>query len=69
MGLNQTETPASQPSAHARGMLPRGCSCDPVAAQGTKPQDAMSEIETDEAARHRAKMAKRKQVQDAEVAS
>jgi cob(I)alamin adenosyltransferase len=29
----------------------------------------MSEIETDEAARHRAKMAKRKQVQDAEVAS
>src|SRR5260370_22952526 len=29
----------------------------------------MGEIETDEAARHRAKMAKRKQVQDAEVAS
>ena len=29
----------------------------------------MSEIDTDEAARHRAKMAKRKQVQDAEVAS
>ena len=29
----------------------------------------MSEIETDEAARHRAKMAKRKQVQDAEFAS
>src|SRR5258707_6418929 len=33
------------------------------------PQDVMSEIDTDEAARHRAKMAKRKQVQDAEVAS
>ena len=32
-------------------------------------QDVMSEIDTDEAARHRAKMAKRKQVQDAEVAS
>src|ERR1700722_11721994 len=29
----------------------------------------MSEIDTDEAARHRAKMAKRKAVQDAEVAS
>src|SRR5260370_31657419 len=29
----------------------------------------MGEIETDEAARNRAKMAKRKQVQDAEVAS
>src|SRR5260370_32870924 len=29
----------------------------------------MSEIDTEEAARHRAKMAKRKQVQDAEVAS
>jgi len=33
------------------------------------PQDMMSEIETDEAARHRAKMVKRKQVQDAEEAS
>jgi cob(I)alamin adenosyltransferase len=33
------------------------------------PQDIMSEIETDDAARHRAKMAKRKQVQDAEEAS
>jgi cob(I)alamin adenosyltransferase len=33
------------------------------------PQDIMSEIEIDDAARHRAKMAKRKQVQDAEEAS
>jgi cob(I)alamin adenosyltransferase len=32
-------------------------------------EDMMSETETDEAARHRAKMAKRKAVQDAEVAS
>src|SRR3984893_7990411 len=40
-GLNQTETPASQPSAQTSGMLPRGCSCDPVAAQGTMPQEAM----------------------------
>jgi cob(I)alamin adenosyltransferase len=33
------------------------------------PQDTMSEIDTDEAERHRAKMVKRKAVQDAEEAS
>ena len=36
---------------------------------GTMLQDIMSETEIDEAARHRAKMVKRKQVQDAEEAS
>ena len=36
---------------------------------GTILQDIMSETEIDEAARHRAKMVKRKQVQDAEEAS
>src|SRR5258708_39484826 len=50
-------------------MLPRWSWCVPVAAHGLLPQDMMSEIDTDEAARHRAKMAKRKAVQDAEVAS
>lgn len=50
-------------------MLPGGRWCDPVAHREMIPQDMMSEIETDEAARHRAKMVKRKQVQDAEEAS
>jgi cob(I)alamin adenosyltransferase len=50
-------------------MLPGGRWCDPVANREMIPQDVMSEIETDEAARHRAKMVKRKQVQDAEEAS
>jgi cob(I)alamin adenosyltransferase len=50
-------------------MLPGGRWCDPVAHREMIPQDMMSEIETDEASRHRAKMVKRKQVQDAEEAS
>ena len=50
-------------------MLPRECWYGPVAPHGIMPQDTLSEIDTDEAARHRAKMVKRKQVQDAEEAS
>src|ERR1700687_1286900 len=62
--------PQVNPSGEdAGGMLPRECWYGPVAAHGIMPQDTMSEIDTDEAARHRAKMVKRKQVQDAEEAS
>jgi cob(I)alamin adenosyltransferase len=50
-------------------MLPGSPWYDPVAASGTIRQVAMTEADIDEAERHRAKMAKRKQVQDAEEAS
>jgi cob(I)alamin adenosyltransferase len=50
-------------------MLPGSPWCDPVAVNGTILQVIMTETDIDEAERHRAKMAKRKQVQDAEEAS
>jgi cob(I)alamin adenosyltransferase len=50
-------------------MLPGRPGCDPVAVNGTILQVIMTETDIDEAERHRAKMAKRKQVQDAEEAS
>jgi cob(I)alamin adenosyltransferase len=50
-------------------MLPGRPGCVPVAVNGTILQVIMTETDIDEAERHRAKMAKRKQVQDAEEAS
>jgi cob(I)alamin adenosyltransferase len=50
-------------------MLPGRAWCDPVTVNGTLLQVMMTEMDIDEAERHRAKMAKRKQVQDAEEAS
>src|SRR6202000_749302 len=73
--FNQTETRPSQslksvpPGEPRSGMLPGRPGCVPVAVNGTILQVIMTEADIDEAERHRAKMAKRKQGQDAEEAS
>jgi hypothetical protein len=50
-------------------MLPGSPRYDPVTDNGTILRVIMTDTDTNEAERHRAKMAKRKQVQDAEEAS